>query len=298
MNRGILELEWLASLSASCLHCAEAIGSGRARNLGRLAQAIHQPALELADELRGFGLPSESFWQHLIPLTVQEMPARELVARTLHRSIGRYAGQELLSATLTARLGHLFQIARRSAPGLIDELDTRSSRLRAQWRAHGPALLEAIARQTDARTIPATATVIMVDPVCGGAGVAHLWCNSLRIEPLEHDPAGLPEVVRLAWLVAQLNHDLPVFSEFLCGSGVARNAALAMVAPTLAAAAELGLVRPSDELLARAILQWGLAPAADLAEPLSAWWHTYADSRPSWCVALAALPQVLDSVPS
>ena len=54
--------------------------------------------------------------------------------------------------------------------------------------------------------------MILVQPVLGGAGAAHWLYNSVHIEAVLANPvAELPEVVRLGWLLAQLNFDLPMF---------------------------------------------------------------------------------------
>ena len=47
--------------------------------------------------------------------------------------------------------------------------------------------------------------VLLIHPALGGAGEAHLAYNSVRIEAVLANPnADLPEVVRLAWLIAQV----------------------------------------------------------------------------------------------
>ena len=107
--------------------------------------------------------------------------------------------------------------------------------------------------------------------------------------------AELPEVLRLAWLVAQLNLDLPIFSEATHADSLPYIAEFAMLLATLRAAEDLGLARFDPDLFARAIDAWNLAAPADAAldEILIGWWETYTASRPRWDVALAAVDRML-----
>ena len=120
--------------------------------------------------------------------------------------------------------------------------------------------------------------------------------NSARIEAVLANPvAELPEVVRLGWLIAQLQLDLPRYSEAIHPDRLAKVAGLAMLPAALTAAEGVELVRDARALFEQAILAWQLAPPADTnpGALVSEWWQTYQETKPPWNVALAALDQLL-----
>src|SRR5690606_23019649 len=98
----------------------------------------------------------------------------------------------------------------------LEELELRSAPLREQWEARGGGLLATLARLTTAGLVPEMADVILVHPVLGGGGAAHWQYNSVQFEAVLANPlAELPEVLRLGWLLAQLNFDLPLYEDHL-----------------------------------------------------------------------------------
>jgi hypothetical protein len=180
-------------------------------------------------------------------------------------------------------------------PPLTENLTLRSGPLRDAWDARGPGMLGGITRETHERLIGLKADCLLVLPVAGGGGYPYLLYNSVRFEGMLANPHGeLPEVVRLAWLLAQLNCDLPMFAEQIPPSHVPTIAAASMLLPTLAAAADVDLIRFSDELLVKAIEWWQVhSPVENLAAVLTGWWNAYVQSRPPWDVAVLELDRIL-----
>ena len=296
------DLRWLVSLSASCFYAAEAVLRGRGPGDSDLAAAVAEPAAALAKEIDYAALPAERFWQHLVPLSARIDSNRQLAEVALAKTVRMDQRTRSMIAPLATRIAEVEAAVLRECPGLLDELAARWEPLRGQWDLRGPGLLAGVARLTDERVVVPGADAVLVWPVLGGGGRANLSYNSVLIEAVQGDPvAGLPEVVRLAWLVAQLNADLPIFSELIHPDRVPLVAAAAMLPPVLTAAEELELAR-CDGPTVRAALevaegefpQW-----ADPAEALLEWWQTYLNSRPAWDVALAALDRMLiPSVPA
>jgi hypothetical protein len=101
----------------------------------------------------------------------------------------------------------------------------------------------------------------------------------------------LPEVVRLAWLLAQLDLDLPRHSDEIQADRLPHVARLAMIPPVLRAAEAVELVRYSPELIGRAIAAWHLVlpPGLDAGGVVSDWWETYSLDKTPFRVTLAAL---------
>ena len=65
-----MDLRWLVSFPASCLHAAEAIAHGQLIADTRMAEAIAEPAQILRQTIVAAGLPRTPFWRNLLGLSV------------------------------------------------------------------------------------------------------------------------------------------------------------------------------------------------------------------------------------
>jgi hypothetical protein len=290
-----LELSWQPHAVVSGLHAAEAISRHEAIVDARLAAAAEQPARELAAEIRAAGLPSPRFWAHLIPLAAKTSDRRQLVETAVKKSIGRGPRLEAVVGKLIISLTALELAVRTALPNMAEELALRERPLREQWEARGSGMLTQIGQLTDPSLIVPACDVVLVHPALGGYGEAHLSYNSVRIEAVLANPiAELPETVRLAWLISQLQLDLPAYSETIHADRLPHIARYAMLPPALIAAESVELVRFAPNELGRAIAAWRLPvpSGVDAAALVSQWWHTYQETQPPWAVALAALDQL------
>jgi hypothetical protein len=305
-----MQLTWKASESASCLYAATCIAAGHAPADRRLAAAF-APGVELAlGEFAACGVPADRWLPTLTGLAASGVEGnRQLVDQTITKLAGSGAPAGALAGRLAGCLAGLkaaFQEAYRDtaiagAAPLVDELLLRGRPLAAQWEARGPGMLWHIARSTEEGVLAERADVVLVYPLVGGHGLAHLPVNTVTFEAVLANPVDdLPEVVRLTWLLAQLNLDLPKFTERLPATRRERVAQLAMVPPVLAAAEHVELGRFSTDAIERAIVVWrqvdaNASPAdvAATAGTLMTWWTTYQAGTTPWVVALAALDQML-----
>ncbi|MHB8952490.1 MAG: hypothetical protein ACYC4U_05885 [Pirellulaceae bacterium] len=288
-------LHWTISFRASCLHAAEALAHGQLVVDTRLAEAITGPAQELRQAIHAAQLPRTQFWRHLVGLSVMVDGLRELAERAVSRTVGP-AGAGPIAATLVPSMAAVEAAMRKALPELLDELALRERPLREQWEARGPGLLQRIACWTDPRVLPAEARVVLVHPALGGGGAAHIPYNIVHIEAVLTNPiAELPEILRLGWLLAQLNSDLPAFNEQVPGARLSDVAELAMLLVTLQAAEDVEFGVMSPERLDLALKAWNIvAPTeVDLLEVLWRWWGTYVDTRPRWDIAFTALDRML-----
>lgn len=289
-----LELHWRPHLTTSCLHAAEALSRGLPLADQRLTEAIAAPTRELSSAIAAGAMSPQRYWRWLFALASTAGGSRELALQTLTKTDGRQRA-ELLVNRMAGALGSLEAAVRRSFPNLLEELELRSRPLREQWEARGPGLLHVVALHTDPSLVEGAARVIVVQPALGGGGQSHHAANAVRIEGVLANPhEDLPEVVRLAWLLAQLHLDLPAFSEQIHADRLPHIAAFAMLAPVLNAAQEVELVQFSPALLEKAIAVWGLSVPTDVsaAQIVLQWWETYRETRPPLPVALAALDQM------
>jgi hypothetical protein len=289
------EIQWRPSFAASALNAAEGLSHGLTPVDARLTEPLKGPATTLQGGIASLGLPAARLWRHLVGLSATNEVARQLVETALTKTIGRNDHLPPRAASLVAAVSEVLAAFRTAVPNSLEELALRERPLREQWEARGPGLLAHIAIRTEAALLPPTATVVLVHPTFGGGGEAHLPYNSVRIEAVLANPhADLPEVVRLAWLISQVQLDLPAISETIHADRLPQVARFAMLPAALAAAQEVELVRFSPDLVAQAITAWRLpAPAGiDPAALLVEWWETYEQSRPQFSVALAALDRM------
>ena len=282
---------WRVSTSASALHAACAVLRGDSLADPALATAIAEPAALLQEEIQLAKLPEERFWPNLLGIAASIESNRELARLALVKTVGRTATTETTSQRLAGAITAVMVAFSRHLPRLAEELPLRVGPLQQQWEARGPGLLYEIARLTDPELLVEQAEVVVIHPALGGGGEAWLTGNQVRLEGVLANPfPHVPEVVRLGWLIAQLNLDLPRLSENVPAQRVQRAARVALLPAALEAGKSVELCQDSPELLANALAAWRVSEDPIV---IAQWWETYRESRPPFPVALAALDQML-----
>ncbi|MEX2175592.1 MAG: hypothetical protein WD872_14610 [Pirellulaceae bacterium] len=290
------QLRWKPAFTTSCLHLADGLARGLAPVDPGLAEAIGEPAARLKSAIEATGAPPGRLWRQLAGLSGSNDSARQIAETALVKTIGRVERLEVVVGNLAGRIADLQTAVRGYLPNLIEELSLRERPIREQWEARGPGLLWQVANLTEEQLLVPEANVLLVQPAFGGAGQAHMSYNSARIEAVLANPhAELPEVVRLAWLVAQLQLDLPIHGENIHADRLPHVARLAMLPPVLRGAEGVELTRYSPELVRQAVAAWQIAvpPGIDVVAILEDWWETYQLGRPPFRVALEALDQMI-----
>ena len=299
-----MELTWKASESASGLYAATCISGGLPVADARLAEAF-APALDFAlAEFVTCGAPADLLLPVMTGLAARGVDDnRQLVDLSFARLIGKKGLAPASASRLATAIGGLkaaflsayHQTCADDSRPLVDELLLRGRPLLEQWEARGPGLLLQIARSTEENIAAEAAEVALVYPLVGGNGIAHRAVNTVSFEAVLANPVErLPEVLRLAWLLSQLNLDLPMYSENIAAEHRDAVAQWATVPPVLAAAEHVELAQLSHESVVKALTAWRLPGAGnDQAETLLQWWATYQEGRTPWVVALAALERML-----
>ncbi len=289
-----MDLRWMVSFPASCLHAAEAMAHGQLIADARMAEAISEPAQLLRQTIVAAGLPRTTFWRNLLGLSIVTDGSTQLAERALTKTVGA-SRSESMASEIAAAVAAVEAAVRSALPTLLDDLALRVRPLREQWEVHGQGLLRTMARWTDPQVLVPKAQVILVHPSLGGGGSAHLFYNNVLIEGVLTNPVPeLPEWLRLGWLLAQLNLDLPIFCEGIHGKRLPHVAELAMLAVTLKAAEEWGLLQLDPETLDLALKSWHVVtpPDTDPVDILWRWWGTYVEARPRWDIAFTALDRM------
>ena len=294
------EIHWVVSHSANCFHAADAVRRGCRPANSALCNAIEKPTHDLCQVMKALGLDEPAFWSHLVCLSATVENNTQLVEQVLRKMHGADPRATGMVARLAGRVADVEAAVRRTTLDLVDQLATRAEPFAARWQEIGPALLHGIARRTDPQFMVPKADIVLLPVVHGGYGAADLPYNMVRIEAVESDPVPqLPEPVRLAWLIAQLNIDLPMFSETIFRDRLPLVASVAILPATLEAAAELQLTDNDPSTVRSALEAWHITGPAnvDLSDVASRWWESHLDMQPAWNVSLAALDQMIhDSV--
>lgn len=291
-----MDLRWLVSFQASCLHAAEAIAHGQLIADTKMAETIAEPAQVLRQRIVAAGLPRGVFWRQLTGLSVTADGTAQLAERAIIKTVGSSRAGSAASE-IAAAIAAVESAVGEAFPTMMDELQLRVRPMREQWEAHGPGLLHRVGRWTDPRVIAEQAQVILVHPSLGGGGSAHLPYNNVLIEAVLVNPISeLPETLRLAWLLAQLNLDLPAFSDTIHGKRLPHIAELAMIPVVLQAAEQLDLLHCTAETIDLALNSWQVDTPADIdpVDVLWRWWGTYVETRPRWDIAFTALDRMFE----
>lgn len=292
-----MELRWQPSFDLSAMHAAWALASGKRLVDPALAEELAPAAAELDRLARLGGLPASVFWRQLLALSA-DFPSNEQLAERVLSRLQPGTPSPSSTAELARAIAACEAVMRRRFPRMLEELALRVGPMQGVWEARGPGLLHMLGKVTDPDFIVPSATISLVQPVVGGDGAAHLLTNRVHIEALltDVDPR-LPETLRLAWLLGQLNLDRPVYSENVHGHRLAEVAELALLPAIIHAAEELQVTQLAPQTIELALTLWLRTPEeriAPLAEVLMAWWETASAADWGWDTSLAALSKMLD----
>lgn len=289
-----MNLRWIPHVATSALHAAEASWRGETLVDSQLATVVREPAAALAGQIATYQLPELRMWRNLAAYVPTFDTRRQAVKIAGLRSQGSPLS-EIAVAAIAGAVTDLERAVNESFPDLAAELDLRGRVLREQWEARGPGMLARMQQMLPDDVILQGSDVLLVQPALGGDGKPHLVNNTVRMEAVLANPhPKLPEAVRLAWLLSQLNLDVPKFSEDIHPDRLPHITAFAMLPVVLEAAHYVELVTFDRELLPLAIEAWRLRVPADVDGPelVANWWMTYQEAKPTLAVALKALDEM------
>lgn len=287
-----MEIRWIVSAAASSLYAAGQLLRGRVLVDTPLAEKLKEPVEEFATAAQAWQLDPSLLVNALTAISVEPISFTEQALAAVRKTCGSSRNLPIITA-VAGWLPEVQNFFTEVHPNALVELELRSSPLREQWEARGPGLWAQLRKLLGPQSLVENADVILVQPVTGGGGVAHVTANRVSFEAVLANPhQQLPEVMRLAWLLAQLQLDLPDLQGNLTASCAYEIGALAAVPAVLQAAYDVELCPPLEQVLPAALPAWR-QPSVD-ADTLLAWWETYQADRPPWGVALAALDQLVN----
>jgi hypothetical protein len=292
------ELTWIANVSASCFHTARIAARGATIVDPRLASVVPPLAADLVVAIEDLNVDLDAVLDHLTGLAHRFENNRELAEMALTKVIGRDRAK-VAAPALVGPITRLETAMLAAVPNMVEELDLRSRPLRELWEARGPGMLARLRQTLGEELVVESADVVVVHPVLGGGGSAHLPYNTVHIEGVLANPmADLPEAIRLLWLLSQLQFDLPRFSELIAPKELPRLAMIATVPASLDAAEHVEFGRFSAEGVTSALRSWKVTSpeeAPSVAATAIAWWEEFRAGEAPFAVALRALPAMLDA---
>ncbi len=288
-----MQFEWSSNWRTSCYYLAWRASQGALGGGSPLAKAIAGQLTELRTAMTRATENEGRAWSLLPPLANQAPDHRQLAEALITRVAGRAALLPSRVESLIRGLEGLESAALEASPEMAKQLEHRIRPIREAWEAIGPGLIQQMSLRTDGDLFVESARAIVVEPIKGG-GEPYLDFNTILIEGvLAHPVPELPETLRIAWMAAQLNNDLPIYSELIPGPQFLLVSKLAMIPPTIAAGAVIGVCRDDPHSWNLAIQSWIPSPPPDAIDILSVWWRTYREDEVEWRTALTALDRLL-----
>ena len=298
-----MHLTWTPNASTSALHAAQSICEyGDKLADQRVSESIGKYALGLGDWIATAApFDTSRFWSLLVGHSAMIDANTELAQVVVRKASLRVENRSAISQ-LAGYISDIEAAYNQLFPKFHEQLPMRARPLQEHWLGFGPGLLAHLGRLTQKDLLVSEARVVLLQPILGGAGVAHIEQNQVCIEAVLTNPmVELPEVVRLAWLLSQLQLDLPIHSETIGANLLARLAPLAMLPPILAAAEVMELSKCDESVAELAIEHWhipvpkGKDVHSEIVPIMMDWWETYLQTRPGWHTALQAFAKMLAS---
>lgn len=260
-----------------------------------------QLASSLWGECKNLPVDPMRIWDWLFQLTPDAQSSGELVERLCVRCLAHNERTPQLHSRIRAGVLDIERLLGILHPNFEAVMKLRLGPLKEQWEAYGPGLLYQISQVVGAELLVDSAQVYLVTPVMGGLGWSYLNTNRCHIEAvLTNQHPQLSEVMRLAWLLAQLGFERPIYSERIHADRLPEVAGLSMLPATLWAAEQLGFGQLTAGSLREALEFWKINTTARspvqleaLARVLLVWWETFTSGKVDWSVAITGLDRMI-----
>lgn len=296
-----MHLTWTPNASASAMHAAHSICEyGDKLSDPRVSESIGKYAMGLGEWIATAApFDTARFWSLLIGHSAM-IDANTELARAVVRKAALRIDNNTAISQLAGYISDIEAAYNQLFPKFHEQIPLRARPLQEHWLGFGTGLLAHLGRLTQKDLLVSEARVVLLQPILGGAGFAHIEQNQVCIEAVLTNPMiELPEVVRLTWLLSQLQLDLPIHSETIGANLLGRLAPLAMLPPILAAAEVMELSKCDESVAELAIEHWHIPVPKDkdahteIVPIMMDWWETYLQTRPGWQTALQAFAKML-----
>jgi hypothetical protein len=291
----MVQLRWRAAPELTAAYAAWQWSRGEPPVDERLLRGTRELLLNLEERLALAELSGDGFWPTTVLALVQGESEPRAITAGLEASACSPLVMDSLSIALTGLMTDLRLAILGVLPKLAEQLPLRARPLQEQWEARGPGLLRLIGKLTHQDLLPRRVHGLWMHPWLGGGGFALPEVQSVLVEAVLTNPlAELPEVVRIAWLVAAVGMSQPGANVLVAADRLPRVVSAALLPVTLSAAEQLDLVGQGPLQVGLALSKW--RPPSSTASDLSVleeWWSQFRDGRTPFPVALKALDRML-----
>jgi len=299
-------LRWTTGERLTPIHAASCFALGTRSVDDSIARGIAAPMAELNSRLAAADIDFAVFWQRLVTAAAAGESDIEACSSSLIAAGCSSLSTDATGNAIASQIADIRLIYSERYPKLAEQLALRGRPIREQWDGYGAGLLKRIGKLTHPSFLPKSIAVQLISPYRGGDGgldasAARIWIEAVLANPIPE----IPEVLRVAWLVAQVGMIEAVSAGPEDSRGdplvspvrLPRVAALATLALTLEAASYLELITTPAETLSlifvKAADAWRLHEDSESLDLLKHWWKQFQDLQTPPPVALKALDRML-----
>ncbi len=286
-------IRWFAHPEFSAALAAYFVATGAPCTDAKLEAMLIGPLADINSRLMSASIDVGGFWRHYVAGRFGDLDIGEATAPALSLAGCNEMQLDQTAKIVKNRLGDARAAFMGRFPKLGEQLELRGRPLRERWDTYGEGLLREVEKQIWNNSPPAdwwpTRTHgWLLQPMLGGAGdhdgsAERFWMEAMLTDV---DP-GVPEVLRVAWLVTQIaidNHTRQRSGD----TALRMPWRYASVPLVLSAAAEVELVRGDRLPIEKAMELWRFGDPATAAK-VAAWWGDYKKSPAPLPIALRKL---------
>lgn len=290
------KVSWKHSAAGSVLYAAAAVAQNLPLNDPRLNRLLVPAVDDINTQLGASDLDWRDFWQAMVKGGFQSRDDLELCENALQAAGCSSLTVDTMAKAISGAITDLRLLFGERFPKLAEQLPLRSGPLRTAWEAYGPGLLRQIAKLTHDELLPQRVTVWFVQPVAAGGGDADAKSKTVWMEAmLTNVDTQVPEVLRLAWLIARVGLGHENANRFVDPGRLPAVASTALVPIVLAAGRELDLLPTEAWPVPQATQLWLRNTAAKRSDIIQSWWRQLSSGETPFPVAIKALDRMLQS---
>ena len=294
---GRTTIEWVPHPELSAAHAAYVVATRTPCNDKKIERLLVQPVTEVNNRLFASAVDVSQFWQHYLLQIMSDVSMEKACGLALLSAGENELQVDQTTKAIVNRLGDARLAFLNRYPKLSEQLELRARPLKERWETFGPGLLNQVGKQIWIDNPPdewwmTHVTAAMVLPMRGGDGGCDAARSRLWLEAMLTDvEPGVPEVLRVAWLVTSMAID-SYARETSDDLRLMLPWSLVSVPLVLNAGRELELVRGEQLPVSEAMQLWHFGDA-EIAETVSHWWMNQTDSTAPMPARLKQLDEML-----
>lgn len=292
------KIKWIPNAPGSVLYATAVVAQNQFVADAVIDQLLIGPVSDINSQLGMADLDLARFWNRLVASGFESGEDAARCEQALLEAECSPLSADTLARNIAGKLTDIRLAFAERFPKLAEQLPLRARPLQDAWNERGPGLLRAIGRQAHDSLLPARANVHLVGPVRGGGGDVDPPRQNAWIEALltNNDPT-LPEVLRVAWLLARLGLGRDRANRMIDQQHLPTVAALALVPIVLHAGQELELVAPGPLPIPAALERWQQTSGPATVAIVQDWWQQWTPAEMPFPVAIKALDKMLYAQP-